>query len=220
MHLLIVSATESEISLLLGATKAVLVQDNLFHANYGNYEIRFLITGIGSIGMASNLASYLAHNKPDLVINAGICGSCDDSLPVGSFVQVITDVLADLTFSNGDNIALANNKWNALAPGCRVLKNDFILPYEIAQPVKGITVNKASASFDEAKMRRQMFTADVESMEGAAFFYAAQASKVNCLQIRTISNKAGDSTRESWNMSLALSILSDRLVSILDQNIL
>lgn len=72
----------------------------------------------------------------------------------------------------------------------------------------GITVNKVHGNEKSIQQVKSIFNPDVESMEGAAFFYVCMMEKIPCLQIRSISNKVEKRNREAWNIPLALKNLS------------
>src|SRR6476661_8893797 len=67
-------------------------------------EHRLVITGIGGISAAYQLAKVVAVERPEFVIQAGIAGAFDESLPLGSVVVVKQDRLADLG-------VMENNQW-------------------------------------------------------------------------------------------------------------
>ena len=53
--------------------------------------------------------------------------------------------------------------------------------------------------------------ADVESMEGAAFFEACLAAGIPFAEIRSISNRVGEADRSRWDIPLALAKLQEAL---------
>ena len=57
-------------------------------------------------------------------------------------------------------------------------------------------------------------SADVESMEGAAFFEACLAAGVPFAEIRAVSNAVGEEDRSRWNIPLALANLQSFLNSL------
>jgi futalosine hydrolase len=48
----------------------------------------------------------------------------------------------------------------------------------------------------------------IESMEGAAFFYACRQLNVPCLQIRAVSNYVEKRNRDNWHIGLAIKNLN------------
>jgi len=55
----------------------------------------------------------------------------------------------------------------------------------------------------------------VESMEGAAFFYACLMAEVPFLEIRSISNFVEPRNRDAWDLPLAIGNLNQVLAEIL-----
>jgi len=52
--------------------------------------------------------------------------------------------------------------------------------------IKGITVNCVHGSEDEILKIKKMLSPDIETMEGAAFFYACNQVKLPSVQIRSV----------------------------------
>jgi futalosine hydrolase len=50
--------------------------------------------------------------------------------------------------------------------------------------------------------------AQIESMEGAAFFYACRQMEVPCMQIRAVSNYVEKRNRDAWQIGLAIKNLN------------
>ncbi|MNH40683.1 Futalosine hydrolase [compost metagenome] len=65
----------------------------------------------------------------------------------------------------------------------------------------------------------KLFPAEVESMEGAAFFYVCLSEGVKCVQLRSISNYVERRNRESWNIPLAIKNLNAELKRLTDRYI-
>jgi futalosine hydrolase len=60
------------------------------------------------------------------------------------------------------------------------------------------------------------FDADIETMEGAAFFYSCLQLKIPFLQIRAISNFVEPRDKSKWNIPLALENLSTEIFDFLN----
>ena len=50
------------------------------------------------------------------------------------------------------------------------------------------------------RMRREIFDADFESMEGAAFMYACRVAGVPFAQVRAVSNRVERRNRAGWDL--------------------
>jgi futalosine hydrolase len=83
--------------------------------------------------------------------------------------------------------------------------------------VRAVTVNKVHGNDESVYSTVSRLNPDVESMEGAAFFYACNQANLPCLQFRTISNYVERRNRESWNMPLAINNLNSFLIDFLTQ---
>ena len=76
---------------------------------------------------------------------------------------------------------------------------------------KGITVNTVHGNEKSIENIIERFSPDVESMEGAAFFYSCMMKNVSCIQIRVISNIVERRNKDNWNIPLAIKNLNDFL---------
>ncbi len=204
MNLLIAAATEFEI-------EPFLKEKN-------NAEI--LITGVGIPATVFHLVKKISERKFDLVVQVGIAGSFNDNDDLGKVVQVKEDAFADLGIAEGSNFKTVfemgfNNKndfpftdgW-LINPDPFWQKND--LPF-----AKGITVNKIGDDVFQNKMIKEKFSADVESMEGAAFHYVCLLQNIRFLQIRSISNKVGERDKSKWKLKESIENLNKKLLKII-----
>ena len=187
------------------------------------FEMNLLITGVGSIATSWALKQWITLNgKPDLAINAGIAGSFNDRLNVGDVVMPVSDCFADAGIEDGEN-------FRTLSESGLISANDF--PYKdgllyadtmynekmksILVPVRAITVNTATGS--EATMGKLLkkFNPDIETMEGATFFYICSRENIPFLALRAISNKVEPRNKNNWNIDLALNNLSEKLIDVI-----
>jgi futalosine hydrolase len=56
---------------------------------------------------------------------------------------------------------------------------------------------------------------DIETMEGAAFFYVCSKENIPFLALRAVSNRVEPRDKAKWNIPLALKNLSDELGKVL-----
>ena len=225
MKILCVSATKLEIDPLLGKLLGVPVSsDNHFDIRYKDHIIKFIITGIGSIHTTYHLCRELANEKYDMVLNLGICGSFRDEIPIGEVIYVEQEIFADLGFGEMDG-------FRTLFEAGMIEKNTF--PYTGGRLVNlnklkekalislknvvGITVNKSSGSYKESEFLKMKFGADIESMEGASFFYTCLQENVPFAEIRSVSNMVGTRDKGSWDIPLATNNLSDVVLSYFEE---
>jgi futalosine hydrolase len=81
--------------------------------------------------------------------------------------------------------------------------------------VDGVTVNEISTNKERIEYYREQLNASVESMEGAALHYIALQEKIPFLQMRSLSNFAGERDKSKWVMDIAIANLNIELIRIL-----
>lgn len=211
MRILIVAATQGEVQPLmdaLGMQKSA-EGDNLFvprHISVANCSV--LITGAGMVPTAFALGKHLPHNVYNLVINLGIAGSFDRAIKLGDVLEISQDTFAELgaeddtRFINieqlgfGAGIFSPTTTLNHFAPQINTVKATAIT-------VNTVHGNEASIEAISARLNPQL-----ESMEGAAFFYACHELKVPAIQIRAVSNYVEKRNRDNWEIGLAVKNLN------------
>jgi futalosine hydrolase len=219
MKVLLVAATFLEIQSLVQHFKMNVVQNNVFSCKNNSFELTCLVTDAGILATSCALSRHLSQSTYDLVVNVGIAGSYNVQYPVGSLVQVTTEVLGDFgvddkgvfktTFEAGiqsaDNFPFENGKLNnPHIPGL----------FQRFPKVTGVTVNTVTGSKSRIDVIRKKFKPDIETMEGAAFFYSCLFHDVCFSEIRAISNLVEPRNRENWNISLAITNLNSTLINI------
>jgi futalosine hydrolase len=188
-----------------------------------NIEICTLVTGVGSAATAWTLKEWIQVNgKPDLAINAGIAGSFSNKYIIGDIVMPSSDCFADSGIEEGDKFftlqeaGLASMDEFPYKDGNLYVDNIFIDKLRsILKPVKAITVNTATGSDSTREKLIQKFNPDIETMEGATFFYICSRENVPFLALRAISNKVEPRNRNNWNIELALNNLSEKLLEVI-----
>lgn len=209
MKILLVSATKFEIAPLVKKFRKIAARKNISSYRFKNRSFDVLITGVGMTATAFHLGKML-DKKYDLVINAGIAGSFRKSIQLGSVVNVVSDCFADLGAEDGKKILtlkeigfenISSHKPQVISK--RIRKILSALPQ-----VKGITVNTVHGNSVSIKKAVKKFNPDIESMEGAAFFFACNHEKIPCIQVRAISNYVERRNKKKWKMDLAVRNLS------------
>ncbi|TKC12442.1 futalosine hydrolase [Pedobacter polaris] len=206
MKLLVVAATQKELT-------KVYEHFDLAEQDFiktPNFDI--LITGVGMTTTAFSLGQRLDKSY-DLVLNVGIAGSFDKNIPLGGLVNIYKDTFAELGAEDNNNFLTIDE----LGFG----KNTFQSNYEINNlpKVKGITVNKVHGNSKSIETITKRFQPQVESMEGAAVFYACEQLSIPCLQIRSISNYVTPRAKETWEIGLAIKNLNDWVIDFITQKI-
>lgn len=208
--MLIVAATREELAPLYGQfgwqpTKLVERSD-----------FDLLITGVGMTATAFEMGRQLS-DRYDLVLNVGIAGSFDRTIPLGTVVNVTHDTFAELGAEDGDDFIgidqLGYGKSSYQSP----FKSTSNLVNELPK-VKGITVNTVHGNTRSIEEIRARLDVQTESMEGAAVHYACEQMNIPTLQVRSISNYVERRNRANWEIGLAVKNLNDWLINFLNAN--
>ena len=221
MDLLIVAATPFEIQPFTDHLSTHFEQVSAYHFQKKEVDIHLLITGAGMVNTAFSLGHVLAKKRFHLVINAGIAGAFNRTLQIGDVVQVVSEQFGDLGVEEKDGrftdlfeLGLLEKDQPPYDKG-RLL-NSGTANFGFLPICKGLTINKVHGSESSIKAIREKYEVDVESMEGAAFFYACLQSEVPFLQIRSISNYVEPRNREGWDLPTSITNLNKVLVEIME----
>lgn len=79
-----------------------------------------------------------------------------------------------------------------------------------------VTVQTVSGLPEKRTQLELGFKPQIESMEGAAFFYVCLLEKVPFVELRSVSNEVGERDRGKWNIPLALSALRESVKELLE----
>jgi len=212
MRILVVAATEPEIGKLIadlrfsdydcdqGANISCELRDA-----YQRHDISTLITGVGMVATAYSLGRHLATNEYDLIINLGIAGSFDRNIALGEVVEIAEDRFSELGAEDDEAFLTIDQ----LGFGEGAFKSSYNLPDSFGlKKVSAITVNTVHGSEANIQRLTRRIQPQLESMEGAAFFYACKQAGVPCLQIRAVSNYVEKRNRDTWQMGLAIKNLN------------
>ena len=216
MKILIVAATKLEIEPLLNnMERNKPMGDRLISCTYKKMEIDFLITGVGMVATTYHVSKVL-NESYDIAINAGVCGSFNTNLEIGSVVNIYEDCFSEQGAEDGDaflplkelgleGVTRISNSGNSIS-------NSVV---ELLPKVTGITVNTIHGNEKSIEKVFNQFHPYVESMEGAAFMYVSENEKIPYLQIRAVSNAVERRNKENWNLPLAVKNLNNKLLEIL-----
>jgi futalosine hydrolase len=187
--------------------------------SFGKCEITSIVTGVGPIATSWALTKWFSVNqKPDLALNIGIAGSFREDIKIGDVVIPVSDRFAGSGVEPGNEFitpAEAGSEDTAgylFKEGKIWAENKYIeLNLSHLKHVNAITVNAASGSADTIKKISEKYNPDIETMEGATFFYICGRAKIPFLAMRSISNKVEPRDKDKWNIPLALKSLSEEL---------
>lgn len=220
MNILLVAATSFELAPTEEWLRSQFQEIGNYRFKKDHLAVQLLVTGVGLSFTTYSLTKALTSSTSyDLVINAGIAGALNPDLALGDVVQVASEVFADL------GVEEANGQFTSIHDLGLVSPNQFpfsegkllnpVQDNTFLPAVEGISVNKVHGYPPSIQTLKEKYAADIESMEGAAFFYVCILEQVRFLEIRSISNYVEARNREHWNIPLAINNLNGVLVKML-----
>lgn len=166
--------------------------------------ITFAVTGAGIPMTMARLLPLASQAKPGLIVNAGIAGAYPGSgFNLGDVVAGQSESFGDLGAETPEDAAflpLASFPW---------ADEEYRKPLPLAleplrlgteggagdlRPARGCTVNACTGTEATGRLRRTLFGADFETMEGAAVAWIGRELGIPVCEVRAISNFA--STRD------------------------
>lgn len=214
--IVIAAATALEVAPLFNKLNIENKEEAISYTLINNkLKVYVLISNVGQLAMAAELSHFLCKYPVNYCLNIGVAGTFNSKLQIGDVVQVAKEQLADLgaetpyEFIHHSNFSFMNNNAFPFVAACLypyVNKNEEVFSkYTRMLPsVDALTVNRVGGTLATINYRKQQFKADIESMEGAAFFYVCNKWKLPCLQIRGISNRVEVRNTENWDIPLAV----------------
>jgi len=221
MKIVIVSATSFEIAPLLKHLEDHSKKSSFLDFQYNNTTIIPLVTGVGALQTAFAMARLKGMEEVDVVFNLGLAGTFKNH-KLGEVVEVISDKFADLGVEEADGSFTDVFEMGLTDEAAYPYVNGWIenskQKYTTGlKGVKGITVNKVHGTTASVESIETKYNPDVESMEGAGFFYASKMLDVHTHQIRAISNRVEKRNRENWKIQEAIDNLNEYFINFLDQ---
>lgn len=210
---LVIAATPIEISPLLKE-----LQQTTAFQQHNNIDV--LITGIGSTATTYHLTRYLSLKRPGLIIQAGVGGCFDRTIPLGTVLAVKKETIADQSvielkeLKTLFDLKLVPENQFPFRKGWLV-NNSGVLKQVQLKKVTGVTVNEITTSRSKVKFYEEHFSPVVESMEGAALHYVALMEQIPFLQLRAVSNYIAERNKQRWNMKESITNLNTELMKIL-----
>ncbi|MBQ8307614.1 MAG: hypothetical protein IJX56_02285 [Alistipes sp.] len=146
-----------------------------------NPKALVFVTGVGPAAVAAATVRAVKAKKPHLMLLCGVAGAYDTSLNKGEVVEVVQEQMGELPERYRECYALE--------------------PLTELRTARSNTVTRCGG---------EAAGAEVEQMEGAAFFAVCEAFEVEAAQIRAISNYVGE-PREEWCFAEAVENLAEIL---------
>ena len=215
-RILVVTATQPEADIIKRIPGIVETSDGF---RIGNCNLEVLITGVGSVATAWTLTKWFSSGREvSLALNIGIAGSYRDQIKIGDVVVPVTDCFADSGIETAEGFVtlaeagLQNPETFPFRNGLLVSENKYVTEATFRlKSVSAITVNTATGASASISRILLKYDPDIETMEGATFFYICSLEKIPFISFRAVSNKVEPRDRSKWNTALALENLSVEL---------
>lgn len=218
MKILIVAATPNELE---------HIQLKLEKLNT-EHDIILFATGVGMIATTFELTNIFRSEPIDLAINVGIAGAFNKTIELGEVVEVVQDEFSEelvedgIEFRTYDEIGLRSNNEAPFSNGKLYNSFKFVQRSLDSSPLglkeaNAITVNTVHGNDFSIKRIKDRLNPDVETMEGAAFFYVCNKMEIPTIQLRAISNYVEKRNREKWEVELALRNLAEEVINVIDK---
>ncbi|HQW43345.1 MAG: futalosine hydrolase [Chitinophagaceae bacterium] len=183
-------------------------------------DIDVLVTGIGLTATTYSLTRQLQVKRPDIILQAGVSGCFDTTIPLGSVLAINQETIADQSVIELDqlktlfNLKLVPQNQYPFSKGWLVNKSEVLKKVKLKK-VKGVSVNEITTSKQKVNFYKNTFNPVVESMEGAALHYVCLMEKIPFLQIRSVSNYIAERNKKNWNMKESITNLNNELITLL-----
>ncbi len=152
-------------------------------------DVACRITGVGLAAAAAATARTIVAERPERLLLAGIAGVYPVSnIALGEVVAVAEERMAGLPAKYAD----------------------------VYRPTSDLPGLRTAVSNSVARSGAESAGADVENMEGAAFFAVAAALDVPAAEVRAVSNRVGEPFA-AWRVAEACEALAQELERIVNE---
>ncbi len=224
MKILVTSATQQEIQPLIDWSGSSQWHDGMLVFEKGQAQVHVLITGVGMVATTYSLMRALTREKYDVALNFGLCGAYPDSgIGLTDVVNITQEQIGDLGAMDGGQFRTVFDLGLVDANEAPFTEGKLINPHELETieyyadhtDARAITVNNASGNEEQIRQRIEVFAPQVESMEGAAFFYVMLREGIRFFEIRTVSNIVERRQKEKWQIPQAIKKLGDTAIEVI-----
>jgi len=197
----------------------------LFTKNINSNTVDFYYSDPGIYSLTYFLTKKLKEEDYNLIINAGIAGSFNEGFRPGTLLRVGRDCFADIgaeereSFKDLFQMGLIDSNSFPFQNGFLFESaGSFSGIFSKLPGVNAVTVNRISSDKSYLNKLINNYNADIETMEGAAFFYTCLMEKRNCIQLRAVSNYAGERDKTKWDFQGSIKSLGEQLKIFLNEN--
>lgn len=212
MNILVLAATEKE---LIGIKGISFERPSLM--------VHFAVTGVGMMPSTYAIMQLISSLKPDMIVQLGIAGSFNPSLGLGTAVTVKSEIVADMGVFETDGyhdifaLGLAEKNLPPFEQGAIVNHHDHLILAATLPAVVAVSVNEISTSPEKINLFAEKYTADIESMEGAALHYVCSMKQIPFIQIRGISNLVGERDKAKWKIPESLLAATNACINLINK---
>lgn len=208
-RVLIVVATEREIIPFVQFLKEEKskIRNSIFGET--GYAFDISVTGVGLVNTAYQMGKNLATKKYDIALNVGVAGAYNSVLELGEITEVVSEQFADFGAEDADGGFLDIFQMKLIDGNVAPFTNNKLINKKPLKSlglklVEGISVQTVRGFEQTIDRTKRKFKADVESMEGAAFFQACLDTHTPFAEIRAISNYVAPRDTTTWKMKDAI----------------
>jgi futalosine hydrolase len=174
------------------------------------------------VATASGASTELTRKRYDLAINAGIAGAIDHNLNLGDVLEVKEEAFYAFGAEDAGNLISVHDSGLVPADSFPFVRGVLLSPenqpamFQQLKKAKGVTVQTVHGNDESIRqLRLRNPEAQLESMEGAAFFYACLQAGVPFIELRSISNYVEPRNRLNWKIEQAINNLNNTLLQAL-----
>lgn len=172
--------------------------------------------GVGPVEASIVTARALAEGAYSAVLSAGIAGAFRGRGRIGEAVLVAGERLAGLDREDGSALTLPDGGTVCDRIGSSPVLMERCAPLGL-RSARGLTVTTVTSTDATAARLMARYDCDVETMEGFAVLRAAKAFEVPALELRGISNYAGNRESSEWNFAAGRDALAAVFDGVLDR---
>lgn len=216
MKVFITSATTGE------WMPSFLEMDELYISKSKVFKVYFHQSGVGMLSSAVSLTQLCLEEKPSLVIQLGIAGCFDKTIPLKTVFIIHNEMLADIGVEEEnkwkDIFDLKLEKSSYFPFEKRKLTNQHLKEFNLLKlnEVNAVTVNQISTSKKRIEQIKSKYAPLLESMEGAALHYTCKKFQIPFIQIRTVSNYVGERDKSKWELKEAIEVLNKTAIAYIE----
>lgn len=237
----LMAALPSEGKLILDQCKIVRTESKgdleILHGNLGDKKVLVTFSGLGKINAAAAAAAILSSYSVSRLWMWGSGGAYDlAGVEINDVALASEEILGDegvATISSWQpldaiGISLIESKSESIFNRMEVDQLELRHSRKLLKKWESspssprihvgpfITVSAVSGSIARARMLSNLYEALCENMEGGAVAQICLRYQIPFLEIRGLSNRAGDRNKKRWQLSKALNNCQQALIYLLE----